>query len=744
MHPADIAHDVDSAGGGLFNFDDLDVKEVDNPILKESSKEFRSEAEQHKQTPITVLASEILNQLELELERACQQPMVGSRLTNLSSNVPCVAAESSSSAGDSNNGAGEPFMIVNMHEGRRLGGAGLLDAASIDNWLGRARQWLQLLNPRAQVPLSSRLPASAVHWEPAAAILFVLTHGQFDPQRDILDASVGVTLGLISVVCATSDRHRSFHPLLYANFCTQTYEPRELVVVHTGEMPSEFFRERARDDVRVVYRFFPVTQEAPGSPRLTDEKVGNPLAAVLCDDDPEEIIYWSEGDPWAQQIDREGWTKGLKRNIACCIAKGTVIAHFDDGCLYAPNYLSCMYEEFVKEVQRMTLGNSARAPTDPVVATLAQWHTVAIADQDFRWVDLMKLEPLWDQLGGWERSEELQDRYNYGFTYMYNRSTWEHHPFPDIETVGTEDRGFMSALRRAGVPVKLVQRPRPADTIAACGWHRDSMCGSKSSKRNVSHSQVLYGFQYRGEWVYAPEIFKQLLPLVAEVASKLLARRERYLKDLVEDHGSVYVCAWCNFAVAQHKNMKHDVNQMKVSRWLDSHKVEMKFEVGEFSCAGGAVAEGDVKQSRDCPNSWLKGRAWRNAQCRNCGVFIGFRYEPGGGTKPAGPLAWGLIWRYLRERRKPGEHVPKEWHEWDLPRHSETAHNRSKNNVCPQGHRLGCYCPVHYFQKGGGAYADACGYVCDICDRPAATGQHLWGCGTCDYDMCERCKAKRA
>lgn len=34
------------------------------------------------------------------------------------------------------------------------------------------------------------------------------------------------------------------------------------------EEPSDFFLEKACADPRVIYRFFPVTREAPASPRL--------------------------------------------------------------------------------------------------------------------------------------------------------------------------------------------------------------------------------------------------------------------------------------------------------------------------------------------------------------------------------------------------------------------------------------------------------------------------------------------
>merc|ERR1719343_465233 len=104
------------------------------------------------------------------------------------------------------------------------GGAGAANLSQeAKAWLSKARKWLQLLDPKATVPPTSRLPESALKWEPAAAVLFVLTHGQFDPLRDVPSLSGTTTLqaatpGLVSVCCATSDRRRSFHQIIYKNF----------------------------------------------------------------------------------------------------------------------------------------------------------------------------------------------------------------------------------------------------------------------------------------------------------------------------------------------------------------------------------------------------------------------------------------------------------------------------------------------------------------------------------------------
>merc|ERR1719401_243074 len=183
----------------------------------------------------------------------------------------------------------------------------------------------------------------------------------------------------------------------------------------------------------------------------------------------------------------------------------------------------------------------------------------------------------------------------------------------------------------------------------------------------------------------------------------------------------------------------------------------MKFECSAFAAAGGAVAEGDLEK---CPGHlFLTGLAQRNAICRNCGWQLGWRHEPAanagtwaalykaertGEELPAdleplqGPVSWSLIWRHLRERKRAGEHVPDDIGR-GAPRHAETQHNQSRSDVCPQGHRLHCFSTG---QGNGGALPLL--YTCDLCDRDARWNEHYYGCGSCDYDICEKCKEGRS
>eukprot|EP00434_Breviolum_minutum_P030706 symbB.v1.2.027155.t1/scaffold2767.1/size71155/4 len=106
------------------------------------------------------------------------------------------------------------------------------------------------------------------------------------------------------------------------------------------------------------------------------------------------------------------------------------------------------------------------------------------------------------------------------------------------------------------------------------------------------------------------------------------------------------------------------------------------------------------------------------AICRSCGTHIGWRFESRSWNRSGGrgdaKLFWGLIWRHLRQ-------------------HGTSIANQrvtSQQLWCPKEHPLQRYAAPHEH------------YVCDVCNRKVKPGEHLWGCGACDYDMCDGCKAK--
>merc|ERR1712226_1042378 len=82
---------------------------------------------------------------------------------------------------------------------------------------------------RRWAPRESRVPATALQWEPRETALFLLTAGTYNPS--VMHAScqpVAHEQGhsiLISVVAPTTERRHHFHPLLYECFRRQVYEP---------------------------------------------------------------------------------------------------------------------------------------------------------------------------------------------------------------------------------------------------------------------------------------------------------------------------------------------------------------------------------------------------------------------------------------------------------------------------------------------------------------------------------------
>ena len=96
---------------------------------------------------------------------------------------------------------------------------------------------------------------------------------------------------LVSVVCATMGSRAAFHGLLLECFRRQTWPAKELVVYDTGGAPSPTLRDAG--DARYVH--------APTHVSL-----------------------------------------GAKRRLLLGLARGTVVAHFDDDNVYGPDYLATM------------------------------------------------------------------------------------------------------------------------------------------------------------------------------------------------------------------------------------------------------------------------------------------------------------------------------------------------------------------------------------------------------------------
>lgn len=355
------------------------------------------------------------------------------------------------------------------------------------------------VSKRRWVPHESRMSGEALEWEPIDVALHLLTLGIYDPgkhaRKQEIPRHCTRDQALVSVVCPTSEKRHPFHPLLWECFSKQLYEPKELIVIDTGDRPSAFFEHKAKEDRRIVYRFF----------RVLDSREGNKMDAVLCHDS-RGIRSLSEltGTKQPRRSEKEAWSLGLKRNVANHLARGAAIAHFDDDDLYAPDYLSFMMQNLFQAEEdgmRHTCGSSGLTAA---AATLSEWHMVNIADQSFGF-----LNPLTDSLLEKDgMGMGMSIAMGFGFSYIYTRAAWELVPFPDVEY--SEDGEFITRLKNRSVPIRLVQMRSPGDAVAAHTYHPDSTSAGE-----------FHGNVRLGQAVDTPEVFEQFLPTFRQVAQEM-------------------------------------------------------------------------------------------------------------------------------------------------------------------------------------------------------------------------------
>lgn len=176
---------------------------------------------------------------------------------------------------------------------------------------------------------------------------------------------------LISCVMPTADR-RAFVPRAIEQFLAQTHEPRELIILDDGADP--------------------VADLVPDDPRIRYERL--PARMVL----------------------------GSKRNLGCELARGELIAHWDDDDLYSPNRLA---------VQLTALQGAGSEALMCGVATLL-FH-----------------DP--QQGTTWRYTYPSSDRRPWvaGASMLYRRALWERRRFQAVSS--GEDTRFVWAAQRSEV-----------------------------------------------------------------------------------------------------------------------------------------------------------------------------------------------------------------------------------------------------------------------------------------------------
>lgn len=168
---------------------------------------------------------------------------------------------------------------------------------------------------------------------------------------------------LITCLCLTRNR-REWLPKAIACFLAQTYEPKELLIVADGDDVSDL---------------------APEDPRVRLVCVGARL------------------------------TIGAKRNYGCDLARGEMIAHWDDDDWSAPGRL-------VDQYQRI------------------EWQAVAVTGYStMRFTDGAR----W-----WQYTPAAEDRFAVGASLLYRKDWWASHRF--LNEQAGEDNAFVAVAWGAG------------------------------------------------------------------------------------------------------------------------------------------------------------------------------------------------------------------------------------------------------------------------------------------------------
>ncbi len=262
----------------------------------------------------------------------------------------------------------------------------------------------------------------------------------------------------------TRDR-RAFVPLAIACFLAQDYEHRELLILDDG------------DD--------PVADLVPPDPRIRYERLAEPL--VL----------------------------GAKRNRACALARGELIAHWDDDDWSAPRRLS-------RQVQ-------------------------ALADADISGLDdLYFFDPLAERAWRYVYPDASTKPWVAGGTLCYRRAFWEAHPFPEIR-IGEDSRFvwvpsariaplhdvslYAATVHAANTSAKRPRPPRwrPADAAQVAAVLGDAAAGYRAAARGETAAA--------GPHVVVTIPYHRCRAHIRECVDSVLAQTHRHLTAIVVNDG---------------------------------------------------------------------------------------------------------------------------------------------------------------------------------------------------------------
>lgn len=210
----------------------------------------------------------------------------------------------------------------------------------------------------------------------------------------------------VSVITPTWNRE-ALLPFAYRSFASQQGLALEWIVIDDSDAPSPFMTSLA--DPRVVYRHLPA--------RLTI---------------------------------------GEKRNLAIELARGEVIAHFDDDEVYAPHYLGTMLQQMRRhEADFVKLG--AFFLYSRVYGQFAYWDLTRKSGLHFCWSE----RPMTLLNFPGDNSAFADNHLGYGFSYCYAKRLWAAQPFEPRSF--NEDGLFAKAARARGARIAMF-----ADDVGLC------------------------------------------------------------------------------------------------------------------------------------------------------------------------------------------------------------------------------------------------------------------------------------
>ncbi|MEM7175311.1 MAG: glycosyltransferase [Chlamydiota bacterium] len=210
----------------------------------------------------------------------------------------------------------------------------------------------------------------------------------------------------MSVICPTYHREH-YHANLYQAFAWQTHDNKELLILDDSPQPSSFFLGLKDPQVKYFY----------SSTRLSI---------------------------------------GAKRNYLNEKASGEIIAHFDDDDYYAPDYLS----EMITQLRDFDLIKYSRwLAWRELDGTLWEWDTNYVTDFHYLvsgngpsniLVKMCSPDDSLQKISQWNQD----NKWGYGFSYVYKKSMWESCQFENIN--GKEDIQFVKKALALGKKISCV------------------------------------------------------------------------------------------------------------------------------------------------------------------------------------------------------------------------------------------------------------------------------------------------